>query len=104
MQWWKGTYCTLRGLDQAIFLVSDSPIRNPFMAPNSAPECQTTQTLSQFSAPVNKKKKWNELANGKVGRCYKWYPSCSSLMYVQCWFFNITVDNFIFAYNFLLIN
>lgn len=31
------TYCTLRGLDQAMSLVSFRPIRRPFNAPNVAP-------------------------------------------------------------------
>lgn len=74
---WNSTHCTLRGLDQAKFLVSDSPIRNPLTAPNSAPECQTAQIWSHFSAPVNKQKKEAELANGRVRRRYKCCPSCS---------------------------
>lgn len=58
--------CTLRGLDQAMFLVSVSPIRNPLTAPKSAPECQTAQISLSFSASVNKQRKEEELSNGRV--------------------------------------
>lgn len=43
------TYCTLRGLDQAMSLVSFRPIRRPFNAPNVAPVVKAKRQKSSKS-------------------------------------------------------